>query len=234
MLKLVAKGFYRELVNYGVKEPEILTVAGHLLDNVVLKSPPTAPRAAAYNELFRIGDVRAGQAGRPELHEVSLAPFAAEYAARVAAWLEVPKVRNSFFPRFPESPAALQAHLSAADCEYFSIFHQEKFVGIIGAEHIDQAAGKAEMKKLVGDPAMRGKGIGKRATFLFLYQMFIVRGLFKIYLHTLDINIRNLNLNGNFGFWVEGVFFEDVAIDDERKDLVRMALSATAWRELFA
>src|SRR4051812_23743165 len=35
MLKLVAKGFYNELINYGVNETEVLTVAGHLLDNVM-------------------------------------------------------------------------------------------------------------------------------------------------------------------------------------------------------
>lgn len=40
MLKLVAKGFYKELIKYGVKEPEVLTVAEHLLDNVSLKSNP--------------------------------------------------------------------------------------------------------------------------------------------------------------------------------------------------
>ena len=40
MLKLVAIGFYKELIKYGVKEPEVLTVAEHLLDNVSLKSNP--------------------------------------------------------------------------------------------------------------------------------------------------------------------------------------------------
>ncbi|MEZ5276874.1 MAG: hypothetical protein R3F07_10890 [Opitutaceae bacterium] len=39
MLRLVARGFYRELINYGVKEPQIVTVAGHLLDNVVPEKP---------------------------------------------------------------------------------------------------------------------------------------------------------------------------------------------------
>jgi RimJ/RimL family protein N-acetyltransferase len=235
MLKLVAKGFYRELIKYGVKEPEILTVAGHLLDNVVLTGPPTSKRPAAYSELFTIKDVQDDSAatGRLKLHDVSLAPLDLTLVPMIATWLESPKVRNSFFPRYPESPAGLTAHFRAPDCGYFSIFHHGDFVGIIGAEHIDLASSKAEMKKLIGDPAMQGKGIGKRATFLFLYHMFTVRRLFKIYLHTMDINIRNLNLNGNFGFWLEGVFFEDVTIDGTRQDVVRMALTAPAWKEFF-
>ena len=32
MLKLVAKGFYNELTNYGVRKHEIIQVASHLLE----------------------------------------------------------------------------------------------------------------------------------------------------------------------------------------------------------
>src|SRR5439155_9465696 len=37
MLKLVAKGFYNELINYGVGQPEVIRVASHLLDNLLAK-----------------------------------------------------------------------------------------------------------------------------------------------------------------------------------------------------
>jgi hypothetical protein len=37
MLKLVAKGFYNELINYGVGQAEVITVASHLLDNLLAK-----------------------------------------------------------------------------------------------------------------------------------------------------------------------------------------------------
>jgi len=235
MLKLVAKGFYKELVNYGVKEPEILSVAGHLLDNVVLKSPPASKRDGAYDKLFTVKDVNDSWTAeqRLKLHEVSLVPLQIDQVPQIAAWLEVARVRNSFFPRFPESTDALVRHFQASDREYFSIYYEEQFVGIIGADHIDAASSKLEMRKLVGDSTMRGKGIGKRATFLFLYHVFCTRRAFKVYRHTLDINIRNLNLNGNFGFWLEGVFFEDALVDDERLDVVRMALTAPVWRGIF-
>lgn len=235
MLKLVAKGFYRELINYGVKEAEIVTVAGHLLDNLMLKESPAARPEAAYSRLFRVGDVLDTwpEQRRLRLHDVSLTPLTAERVPAIAAWLDVPKIRNSFYPRFPRSAELLARYFEAEDCEYFAIEYGERFVGIIGAEHIDLAASKLEMRKLVGDPEHRGKGIGKRATFLFLYYVFVVRRCYKVYLHTLDINIRNLNLNGNFGFWLEGVFFEDVTVDGQRQDLVRMALTAPAWERLF-
>jgi RimJ/RimL family protein N-acetyltransferase len=235
MLKLVAKGFYRELINYGVKEAEVLTVAGHLLDNVALISAPAGKVQSAYNQLFTIKDVRDEWSTRQilQLQDVVLTPLSAERAGEVAAWLEVPKIHDSFFPRYPRAVDELKRYFLSPDSEYLAITYQGAFVGIIGAEHIDVASSKVEMRKLVGDPAMRGKGIGKRATLLFLYYVFVVRKFFKVYLHTLDINIRNLNLNGNFGFWLEGVFFEDVALDGRRQDLVRMALTAPVWERMF-
>jgi hypothetical protein len=37
MLRLVAKGFYNELMNYGVGQGEVIRVASHLLDNLLAK-----------------------------------------------------------------------------------------------------------------------------------------------------------------------------------------------------
>ena len=235
MLRLVARGFHKELINYGVKEPEIVTVAAHLLDNVVLKSPPASKQVEKYNRLFTIKDVKDEwtDAQRLGLHEVSLSPLTAGHVGQIAGWLENPKIKASFFPRFPETAKKLTEHFQAPGQEYFAIWHQKDFVGIIGGENIDSESTKLEMKKLVGDPAMRGKGIGKRATFLYLYQVFVIRKFHKVYLHTLEINIRNLNLNGNLGFSLEGVFFDDVMIEGVRQDVVRMALTEPAWRKLF-
>ena len=235
MLRLVARGFHKELIKYGVKQPEIVTVAAHLLDNVVLKSPPTSKQVEKYNRLFTTKDVRDDWASSRKLglHEVGLSPLTPDLYGKVADWLENPVIKASFYPRFPENLEKLSAHFASSGQEYFAIWHLQDFVGIIGAENIELTSAKLEMKKLIGDPNMRGKGIGKRATFLFLYHVFVVRKFYKVYLHTLEINIRNLNLNGNLGFSLEGVFFDDVMIDGQRQDVVRMALTEPAWRNLF-
>jgi len=235
MLRLVARGFHKELIKYGVREPEVVTVATHLLDNVVLKSPPVSKQVEKYNQLFTIKDVRDEWAAAKKLglHEVTLTPLALDQVGQITGWLENPRIGASFFPRFPETREKLKAHFQSPGQEYFAIWHLQDFVGIIGAEGIDAQSTKLEMKKLVGDPNMRGKGIGKRATFLFLYQVFMIRKFYKVYLHTMDINIRNLNLNGNLGFSLEGVFFDDVTIEGTRQDVVRMALTEPAWRKLF-
>lgn len=236
MLKLVAKGFYNELINYGVDEAQIVTVAGHLLDNVIPKDGKSAKHIEYYNTLFTIKDVRNEWAAHKRLtvQHVSIAPLDGSHAAQIHSWLQDPAIQASFHKRYPNGADALRRYFLEPGREYFSITHDSHFAGIIGAENIDAESGKVEMRKLVGDSEMHGKGIGKRATFLFLYHVFVIRKFRKVYLHSLDINIRNLNLNGKFGFEVEGVFLEDAVVDGHHRDVVRMALSAPVWLELFS
>ena len=236
MLKLVAKGFFNELVNYGVNEAEVLKVAGHLLDNVLHKSGPANKTVEFYNKLFTIRDVKDEWAGTKRLavQGLSITPMEAKVVPQVAAWLRAPAMRDNFYPKFPEKEAELKDYFQSPAREYFSIWHEGKLAGIMGADQIDAESGRVEMRKLVGETAMRGKGIGKRATFLFLYYVFVVRKFRKVFLHSLDINIRNLNLNGKFGFELEGVFLEEVMVGGKMRDVVRMALAGPIWLELFS
>jgi RimJ/RimL family protein N-acetyltransferase len=118
--------------------------------------------------------------------------------------------------------------------EYFGIRYKDELAGIIGAESIDLGPAKMEMRKLVGDADMRGKGIGKRATFLFLYYAFMVRNFNKVYVYSMDTNIRNLHLNARFGFELEGILLEEALVRDERRDVVRMGLCKPTWVKLFS
>jgi RimJ/RimL family protein N-acetyltransferase len=165
---------------------------------------------------------------------VSIAPLRAAFVPQIAAWLSAPALRDSFHPRFPESAEALVSYFQASSRDYFVVFHQDEPAGIVGAEQIDPDASRLEMRKLVGDPQMHGKGIGKRATFLFLYHSFMIRKFEKVYVHSMDTNIRNLNLNSHLGFELEGVFLREIAINNQRRDVVRMALCRQDWVRRFA
>jgi RimJ/RimL family protein N-acetyltransferase len=226
LLKMVAKGFYNELIKYGIRRKEVITVAGHLLDNVMQKSAGADKSGEYYNRLFTLADVRNDWAGQQTLAlgDVLLRPLTATLLEKLSAWFQTPAVRNSFFPPYPEAPELLQGYFSQADRFYFQIEYGTETVGLIGAEHCDVQSGKLEMRKLVGDTRFRGKGIGKRATFLFLYYAFMIRSMNKVYIHSDDINVRNLNLNNHFGFELEGIFFEDVCRPDKKHDIVRMGL----------
>ena len=236
MLKLVARGFYNELVNYGVEKGEILRVASHLLDNLMAQQEKPGTGVPYYNEIFTIANVKDEWQARRQLtvQHVILRPLHSEVIPKVAGWLRAPGVRESFVPAFSEQEGELQRYFTHPTREYFGIYFEDRPVGIVGAENIDPVAGKLEMKKLVGDPGLHGKGIGKRATFGFLYYAFMILNANKVYIHSRDINMSNLNLNSRFGFELEGVFLEDIRVGDKRQDVVRMALFKPLWTQIFA
>src|SRR2546422_147334 len=103
LLKLVAKSFYRELVNYGVNEAEVLAVAGHLLDNVMQRNGPNDNGTGFYNGLFTINnlkdDWRDGR--RLAVQEVSISPLDLRLVRQISLWLRAPAIRESFCPKFP-------------------------------------------------------------------------------------------------------------------------------------
>jgi RimJ/RimL family protein N-acetyltransferase len=86
---------------------------------------------------------------------------------------------------------------------------------------------KAELRKLIGEPGMRGKGYAKEATELWIRYGITSLDLKKIYVNTFETNIRNVRLNEELGFRVEGILRNEVFLNGEYKDVLRMSL----WRE---
>ena len=100
-------------------------------------------------------------------------------------------------------------------------------VGSVAFLDFDPVQRKAELRKLIGEPGMRGKGFAKEATRLWIDYGTRVLGLKKIYVNTLNTNIRNIRLNEELGFKFEGILRNDVLVDNEYHDVLRMAI----WNE---
>lgn len=236
MLKLVAKGFYRELVNYGVEQAEILSVASNLLDNLTSPEGRAQGPLPVHDQSLHLGLIQDSWKTQRSIivGDIILRPLALGVIPKLSSWLEDPKMRACFITPFPNTPSGWQDYLSSAHQSYLAIEYGGETVGFIGGESIDRKDGKLEMKKCVGRDDLRGHGIGKRATFGFLYYAFMILGVHKVYIHSRDINIRNINLNSRLGFEVEGVFLEDLVDEGARQDVVRMALLRPVWEQLFA
>lgn len=97
-------------------------------------------------------------------------------------------------------------------------------IGLLAFLDYDREQKKAELRKLIGDPAHRGKGLGKQATKLWIQYGLANLGLHKIYLNTLQTNVRNIRLNEELGFKVEGILRNECFIDGKYHDLLRMGL----------
>jgi RimJ/RimL family protein N-acetyltransferase len=236
MLRLVAKSFYNELTNYGVSENEVIHMASHLLDNLLAKESKPVEGVEYYNGIFNLSSVKDEWTDGKQVavQHVTLQPLQAPEVGKVSKWLKVPAIRESFVQAFPEKQSELRSYFDDPTREYFGIHYDGQLVGIVGGENIDLTAGKLEMKKLVGEPGLQGKGIGKRATFGFLYYAFMIRNLNKVYIHSRDINIRNINLNSRFGFELEGIFLNDIIVGDKHQDVLRMALFKPLWLQIFS
>jgi RimJ/RimL family protein N-acetyltransferase len=100
-------------------------------------------------------------------------------------------------------------------------------IGAVAYLDYDRRQRKAELRKLIGEPGQRGKGLAKEASALWIRYGLSMLGLKKIYLCTLETDLRNIRLNEELGFRVEGVLRNEVLIDGVYHDVLRMGL----WEE---
>lgn len=97
-------------------------------------------------------------------------------------------------------------------------------IGAVAFLDYDTLQRKAELRKIIGEAEMREKGFAKEATRLWIQYGTEALGLKKIYLNSLNTNIRNIRLNEELGFSVEGILRSEVVFDDRRHDVLRMSL----------
>lgn len=100
-------------------------------------------------------------------------------------------------------------------------------IAAVGFLHIDPDQQKAELRKLIGELQFRGQGYAKAASRLWLRYGFDVLGLRKIYLDTLQTNLRKIHLNEALGFSVEGILRNEVYLDSRERDALRMGICRT-------
>ncbi len=237
ILKLVTKSFYKELISYGVDASDIVTVSVNLLDYVTDKNEASDNQNLYYNNLFQIQSVTNlwGSKKQLSLGQVSISPLTRQHIPYLQSWLKESDITQTYIRFFPQEKIRLESYLmDRPDRKYFAIYlNEEEFVGIIGAERINEEFKKLEMKKFIGSVQHQGKGIGKAATFLFLYYAFTILQFNKVYLYSLDTNIKNINLNSKFGFELEGILYEEAQIGGIFMDVLRMGLLKNDWKRIF-
>jgi len=235
ILKLVSSSFYKELRNYGVEKSDIVSVSMNLLDYITVeKNDGLTTLDKHYNfNVSQIDDYWSSE-NKLVLDGVSIQPLSRSAIPEIIGWLQEKELNNTLIRFFPKSKEMLENYLFAAKYIYFGVYFESiNLVGIIGAENYHEQFRKLEMKKFIGSCNFRNKGIGKAATFLFLYYAFHILDVNKVYIHSLDTNIKNINLNSRFGFELEGLLYNEVAIDDVFHDVLRMCLLRQNWLACF-
>lgn len=235
MLKLISKSFYRELVSYGITKGNIVSISTNLLDCIMRTDDSVSDHSDDYSRILNVKNINDEWNSHNLLNfnDVSLVPIEQDMHTTIVSWLKDPSIKNSLFTMLPTSDNELNDYFSKENNQYFAILYKNKLEGVIGADDIDYISQKLEMKKFIGNYDSRGKGIGKHATFLFLYFVFSIMNFNKVYIYTLNTNIMNINLNSKFGFMLEGILYQEKQIQNELRDVVRMGMLRTSWENLF-
>jgi len=143
-------------------------------------------------------------------------------------WLEDKYGRQFLLSRITAQTLDLEKIVN--DCwNIFGIVttHDDIPIGCMAYLGFNSDQKKAELRKLIGNPAMRGKGYAKEATQLWIRYGINALKLKKIHLSTLHTDLRNLRLNEDLGFKIEGILRNEICVDGTYHDVLRMSL----WNE---
>jgi RimJ/RimL family protein N-acetyltransferase len=217
-IETVARGFFREADRYGFSQADFLrfinSVLGLSMAATEARVKAGEPAPAAPVESF-ISDDR-----------VAIRPFnAAEHAAILLEWLQDDagaqflRAGTNMHPITPDQVLADPTNVLG-----MIVLPDGRPIGATAFLHIDREHRKAEMRKLIGEPALRGQGFGKAATRIWIQFGFRTLGLHKIYINTLNTNLRNVRLNEALGFRLEGILHDEVFLDGQYHDVLRMAI----------
>jgi RimJ/RimL family protein N-acetyltransferase len=196
VVRLITRSFVSELMRYGMPRRELVSISTELLDHAMTGSFDAVPRRHLPTRSRSSTEWPTDRT--LAIGNVTLVPANGADAPVVNEWLLLPATRNAFYTAFPDSEDGIAGMLEDERSRFCLISAEGQPVGLIGGALDSPAAQKIEMRKLVGEVASRGMGIGKRATMLWLHLMFARHGVNKVFLHSLDTNIRNINLNSRF------------------------------------
>lgn len=228
-LESLARSIHKEGVCYGLNRLDFVQLVNLLLDCVIRgegspASEPSPPRERPDATPSSATAPLTGlpcTAGRVKLRPIDLPD---DYPL-FERWLSEPHGRQ-----FMLSASAL-THTDAYELLQDNADHiaivtrrDDTPIGAVAYLHYDVLHRRAELRKLIGDPSARRQGFAREATEVWIRYGFDALGLRKIYLNTLDTNLRNIRLNESLGFVVEGILHNDVVVDGRERDVLRMGL----------
>lgn len=141
----------------------------------------------------------------------------------IVEWLENIQGRDFFLSRIDDIEIAADAIIRDPKHIFGLVLKEGHPIGIMGYMNYDKKNKKAELRKIIGEMDYRGKGYGKKATNLWLSYGLTCLNLRKIYLYTYDTDLRNIRINMEMGFQLEGIFRKENLYPDGAKDILRMA-----------
>ena len=105
----------------------------------------------------------------------------------------------------------------------FAITVDGVYVGNIGLKYIDKINRKAEYYIFIGRESYRNRGVGERSSRLLFKHIQNTLPLKKIYLNVAAYNPKAVQLYEKLGFIKEGLFYQEIYLNNKPVDMIRMA-----------
>ena len=221
-IEIVARSFFRESLTYGFKQEHYLRFINLLLDLAMSNHKEARVKQKSINRL-------------KDPKPISL-PLKGERV--IIRAFEISKDRPIFENWFADEYGRyfLLSRITAKKMTFDDLINKNSSIisvicltdktpiGSVAFLNYDSLQQKAELRKLIGDPKMRGMGLAKEATQLWIQYGTTTLGLKKIYLNTLNTNIRNIKLNEELGFKVEGILRNEIFFNGKYHDILRMGM----------
>jgi RimJ/RimL family protein N-acetyltransferase len=225
-IEVAARSFHREAVGYGFGLPDFVHFTNTLLDIAMAShhgGEPARAEAAVPHERYADLPVtgptvtirRFGEPGDRQ----HLEDWVADAEGRFFL-LSTTSGRTQTVEHLVQSPHNLIGIVTA----------EGRPVGCVAYLNHRPDQGRAELRKMIGERDMRGRGLAHEAAKLWLGYGLGALGLKKIYLTTLVTHVGNIKINEELGFRVEGVLRNEVFIDGRYHDVLRMGL----WDEAYS
>ncbi len=135
---------------------------------------------------------------------VSLIPFTADHVERTYAWVTDPELRRDFLMRGEITPEGHRDHFARVLADpgqrVFAVLVDGRHAGNCGFKNLSRRDRTAELWIYIGEPSLRGAGVGSRATELLLHEARTALALKKVSLHVADFNEPARRLYRSFGF----------------------------------
>jgi RimJ/RimL family protein N-acetyltransferase len=221
-LEILARNFFRESVEYGFQRVDYIRFTNMLFDLSMddremageKKQETQSPPVPKQTKFPLKGERIWIRAPKPKIDESLLKQWLSDEFGRYFL-LSRTTAESITFSQLIKGPSHIVGLI---------IFPDGTPVGAVAFLNHDTNQHKAELRKLIGDPNMRGMGLAKEATRLWIQYGLSALKLRKIYVNTLNTNLHNIRLNEEVGFKVEGLLRNEVFIDGQYKDVLRMGL----------
>ncbi|NIR27792.1 MAG: GNAT family N-acetyltransferase [Gammaproteobacteria bacterium] len=225
-IETLARTFFREAASYGFRQLDYVRFVNLLLDMATRGSPETSPSRESDSRGNGSERARDSAVGLPLAGErVRIRAFDADDLTLLERWLRDAHGRYFLLSRTTSRQSRIRELVeSRRNIIGIITLPDGTPIGSVAFLDYDPVQRKAELRKLIGESAWRGRGFAKEASRLWIQYGLRSLRLRKIYLNTLNTNLPNIRLNEDLGFQVEGILRNELCVDGEYHDVLRMGL----------